>query len=149
MKKFRLEDIGKRQVFTKPPDGYFEKLPGVIQAKTAHKPRTASRTYWLTALKFAPVAGLLIFIALYSGVFNNPDSGQELEDMLSEVSSEDIIWYLEELEITNDEIFEEVDLKALSLEIDDMRNPLLESMDIEDEVLIELYDDYHLQEGLL
>ena len=149
MKKFRLEDIDKRQVFTKPPDGYFEKLPGIIQAKTANKAKTGAKTYWLTALKLAPVAGLLVFIALYSGVFNSQDSGQGLEDVLSEVSTDDIIWYLEELDITNDEIFEEVDLKALSLEIDDMRNPLLESMEIEDEALIELYDDYNMQEGLL
>ena len=149
MKKFRLEDIEKQQVFTKPPDGYFEKLPGIIQAKTANKSRTGAKTFWLTALKLAPVAGLLVFIALYSGVFNSQDSGPGLEDVLSEVSTEDIIWYLEELDITNDEIFEEVDLKALSLEIDDMRNPLLESMDIEDEALIELYDDYNMQEGLL
>ena len=149
MKKFRLEDIDKRQVFTKPPDGYFEKLPGIIQAKTANKPRTAAKTFWLTALKLAPVAGLLVFIALYSGVFNSRDAGQGLEDVLSEVSTDDIIWYLEELDITNDEIFEEVDLKALSLEVDDMRNPLLESMEIEDEALIELYDDYNMQESLL
>jgi hypothetical protein len=149
MKKFRLEDIDKRQVFNKPPDDYFEKLPGIIQAKTANKSKSNPRTYLLMALKLAPVAGLLVFLALYSGVFSSQESGSGFDDMLSEVSNEDIIWYLEELDLTSDEIFEEVDLKALSHEIDDMRNPLLESMDIEDEAFIELYDDYNMQEGLL
>jgi hypothetical protein len=150
MKKFRLEDLEKRQVFNKPPEGYFDRLPGIIQAKTAHQAGKGGRQIvWSRALKLVPVAALLVLIALYSGIFQGDDTEPGFEAFLTEVSSEDIIWYLEELDISNEEILEEVDLKALSLELDHMDDPLMNSLEIEDEALIQLYDDFDLQDSLL
>ena len=149
MKKHRLEDISKRQVFTKPPEGYFETLPGIIQAKTANKPGRRAKIYWMTALKLVPAAALLVVVALYSGLLNTQEETPGFEEMLSEVTSEDIIDYLEELDITNDEILEEVDLAALTLELNDVRDPLMETLNIEDEALMQLYDDFEIQDSLL
>ena len=149
MKKYRLEDIKKRRVFTKPPDGYFDKLPGIIQAKTANKPGKSTRIVWITALKWVPAAALLAVIAFYSGLFQPQMVTPGFEEVLAEVSNEDIIWYLQEIDITNDEILEEVDLSALSLGIDQMHDPLMETLDIEDETLLQLYDDFDVQDSLL
>lgn len=150
MKKFRIEDIDKRRVFTEPPEGYFDKLPGIIQSKTAHKERSSkSRVFFIRALKMVPVAALLILIALYSGVISLKEDNPGFEELLSEVSSDDIIQYLEEIDISNEEILEEVDLTALSLEFEQIEDPLLETLDIEDEALLQLYDEYEIQDSLL
>ena len=150
MKKIRLEDLDKGQVFNKPPDGYFDRLPGIIQSKTAHKRGSGSiPLVWKRTLQLIPVAALLIFIAWYSGVIatSRPDSG--FEEILSEVTSDDIILYLEELDISSNEILDEVDLRALSLEFENPEDPLLDNLDIEDETLMELYDSYDLHDSLL
>lgn len=150
MKKIRLEDLDKRQVFNKPPDGYFDRLPGIIQSKTAQKTRTSSiPLVWRRSLQLIPAAALVVFIAWYSGVIttSQPESGSE--EFLSEVTSYDIIIYLEELDISSNEILDEVDLKALSLEFENPDDPLLDNLDIDDENLIELYDSYDLYDSLL
>ena len=150
MKKFRLEDLEKRQVFNKPPEGYFDRLPGIIQAKTAHKAtKSNQQVVWIKALKMVPVAALLVLIAIYSGIFQRQGTEPGFEEMLSQVTSEDIILYLEELDISNDEILQEVDLKALSLEFENMEDPLMDNLEIEDETLMQLYDDFDLQDSLL
>ncbi len=150
MKKFRLEDLEKRQVFNKPPAGYFDRLPGIIQAKTAHQAgKTGRWASWVWALRLAPVAAMLVIIALYSGMFQQQLDDPGFEEILSQVTSEEIILYLEELDISNDEILEEVDLKALSLELEQMHDPLMDNLEIQDESLIQLYEDFDLQDGLL
>ena len=147
--KYRLEDINKRQVFTKPPDGYFDKLPGIIQAQTANKPSERPLLYWVRAMKLVPAVAAIVLIVLYSGLLNYDQSVPGLDEVLSEVTSEDIIKYLENMELTNEEILEEVDLMALSLEFEDMEDPLIENLDIEDETWMQLYDDAGVQDDLL
>jgi hypothetical protein len=63
----KLEDISKKNIF-EVPDGYFEKLPGIIQARVA-KPE--STPWFVPTLKFAlPIVAvlaswhLLVFLAI-------------------------------------------------------------------------------------
>lgn len=150
MKKIRLEDLERRQVFTQPPEGYFDRLPGVIQSKTAHKSGSGDRqVVWINALKLIPVAAALGLIMFYIGLFSSQESTPGFEDLLSEVTTEDIILYLEDMEISNEEILEEVDLTAFSLEFENHDDPLMDNLDIEDESLIQLYEEYDLQDSLL
>jgi|GEM_PF-2832063 len=150
MKKIKLEDLNKPQVFTKPPEGYFDRLPGIIQCKTAHKSSGSGyQVVWIRALKLVPAAAVLALIVFYSGLFSRQDAVPGFDALLSEVSSEDIILYLQELEISNDEILEEVDLAALSPEFENIEDPLLNNLEIEDESLIQLYEEYNLQDSLL
>lgn len=149
MKKYRLEDIKKRQVFTEPPVRYFDKLPGIIQAKTANKTVRRAQWYWVGILKLVPVAAVMVLIALYSGLLNNKESVPGFDELLSEVTSDEIIQYLEGLDLTNEEILQEVDLRALSLELEDLHDPLFDNLNIEDETLLQLYDDFDIQDSLL
>lgn len=149
MKKHRLEDINKSQVFTDPPEGYFDKLPGILQARTANKTVKTARFYWVGALKLIPAAAAIVLIVLYSGLLNQKESAPGFEEMLSEVTSDDILQYLEELDLTSEEILDEVDLRVLSLGFEDLEDPLIDNLDIEDETLLQLYDDFDLQDSLL
>lgn len=148
MKKYRLEDLKKSQVFTEPPEGYFDKLPGIIQAKTAHKRPQKAITYWLGALRVVPAAAAVVLIALYLGLFRG-ESAPEMDLLLADVSSEDIIEYLEELDLTNEEIYEEVDINELSLQFEEDPDPLFDNLEIEDETFIEIFDDLDSESVLL
>ena len=149
MKKYRLEDIKKQQVFTEPPEGYFDRLPGIIQAKTANKPVRRAQLYWVGVLRLVPLAAVVVLIALYSGLLNKKESGPGLDELLSEVTTDEIIQYLEDLDLTNEEILEEVDLMALSSEFEDLQDRLIDNLNIEDETMIQLYDDFDVQDSLL
>ncbi len=149
MKKHRLEDITKHQVFTDPPEGYFHKLPGVIQEKIANESVRSTSTYWISALKLVPVAAAMVLIVLYSGILQPKESIPGFEQVLSEVTSDDILQYLEGLELTNEEILAEIDFTALSLEFENIQDALIDNLDIEDETLLQLYEDFELQDSLL
>ena len=150
MKKFRLEDIDRKRVLTEPPEGYFDKLPGIIQSKTAHKTgRSRVNLFLLRGLKMVPVAALLVLIAVYTGVISFQDNNHDFEQILAEVTTEEIILYLEDMDVSSDEILEEIDLNALSMELDNPDDVLMESLDIEDEALLQLYEDYQVQDSLL
>ena len=92
---------------------------------------------------------MIVLIAFYSGLLNREQSIPDFNETLSEVSSYDIIQYLEELDISNDEILAQVDINALSLEFDDMQDPLIDNLNIDDEALMQLYDDFDVQDSLL
>jgi len=142
MKKYRLEDIKKDRVFTEPPADYFDKLPGVIQAKTAHKPRSRAKTYWMGALKLVPAAAAVVLILFYTGVLG-PNGADPIDDPLAEVTAEDLIDYLATVELTTDELLDEVDFSELSLELlETDQDQLLENLDLDDDSLIELYGDF-------
>lgn len=148
MKKYRLEDLKKSRVFTEPPEGYFDKLPGIIQAKTAHKGLQKARSYWIGALRLVPAAAAVVLIALYFGVFKGPGV-QDMDLLLADVSSEDIIEYLEDIDLTSEQIYEEVDINELSLQFEEEQDALLENLEIEDETIIDIFDDLDSESVLL
>lgn len=110
----KLEDLSKENIF-KVPDGYFEKLPGVIQARVA-KPEP--RIWFVPAFKFAlPVVALVIAVSLWFTLHE----GASLEDQLSEIKTEQLLAYLEEgevsLELDDETNLSEEDLIGLEEEV--------------------------------
>lgn len=147
MRKYRLEDIKKNRVFTAPPEGYFDKLPGVIQSKTAHKASRSTKTYWIGVLRVLPAAAALVLIMFYAGVFETRET-PSVEDLLAEVSNEEIIDYLSSIDLSTEEILEEVDINELSLDFQESQN-LMESLELDDADLIDLYGEWDEVEPLL
>ena len=155
MKKYRLEDIKKNQVFSKPPADYFDKLPGIIQAKTAHKTANKGRRYWIGALRLVPVAAALALIIYYTGVFS-PDKANVIGDVdevmaeLQDIATEDVIEYLAAIDLTTEQLIEEVDLNELSFDFQEGQDDnLLENLELDDAALIDLYGDLDDDESLL
>lgn len=106
----KLEDIPKNNPFSV-PDGYFEKLPGVVQARIEAGTVKKPVPYVRYALQYAmPVVALIIVAVIYLG----PKSGgNNYDDILSSVSTEQLAAYLADSDLTTDEI---VDAGALDEE---------------------------------
>ncbi len=109
----KLEDIPKKHPF-KVPDGYFDSLPGIIQARVADKSKVEeAKSYFRYALQYAlPVVVLAIVAVIY--LF--PSNPQDVDTMLASVSTEELVAYLEESEITTEELLDEMDLDSESVE---------------------------------
>lgn len=109
----KLEDIPKNHPF-KVPDGYFDRLPGVIQARVAENTEVKeAKPYFRYALQYAlPLIALIIVAVIYL----TPSTQQTTDTLLASVSTEDLIAYLEASEITADELLENMDLNTENVE---------------------------------
>lgn len=102
----KLEDIPKNNPFSV-PDGYFEKLPGVIQARIEGTAKKQAIPYFRYALQYAmPVIVLIIVAVLYL----TPKTIKSYDDMLAAVSTEELAAYLADSDVTTDEILESAEL---------------------------------------
>lgn len=92
----KLEDIPKKDLF-KAPDGYFDKLPGIVQAGVA-KPE--AKPIWMPVLKFALPVLALVTIGIFW--FSNP-TVQNVETELAGINTEQLMAYLDNTEVVWEE----------------------------------------------
>jgi hypothetical protein len=103
----KLEDIPKKGVF-KVPDGYFDELPSQIQTRIEQaKPVREQSFFYRYKLHYALLAVAFLAVAIF--LFTPKSSSADAETLLAAVSTEDLISYLNESEITTDEVFNHID----------------------------------------
>lgn len=127
----QLDNIPKQNPF-QVPEGYFDRLPGVIQARVAEKQRVPYARY---ALRYALPAVLLVVAAFF---YLRPAMNQSAEKLLASVDTADLVAYLETSDITTDELLETLELDAVS--VDAIEEEVYFNMDITDddwEILLE------------
>jgi hypothetical protein len=108
----KLEDIPKKEIFNV-PEGYFDKLPTQIQSRVAGREK---RDFTFVGnLKYAlPIVTLLVV-----GIFWFYPMRQQQQDstaMLATVNTEDLVAYLNESDLSTDEVLESVDFNAIDLD---------------------------------
>ena len=104
----KLEEIPKKEVF-KVPEGYFENLPGIIQARvTQQHNRQEAAPVFMFALKYAlPV---IVVFALGLFWFTGKDEVPTAESILASIQTDDLVAYLDEDDLTTEELLEDVSL---------------------------------------
>lgn len=109
----KLEDIPKNHPF-KVPEGYFDRLPGLIQARVSEKTSIwEAKPIVRYALQYAlPV----LVLAVASILYLVPDSSQDADSLLASVSTEELVTYLQESGITTDELLGELQFDNESVE---------------------------------
>ncbi|WP_185152670.1 hypothetical protein, partial [Fulvivirga aurantia] len=123
---------------------YFEDLPGIIQAK-AVKQQKQPQLIFVKSLKYAlPALALICVIAYFGGFFSVETA--EPQELLAEVSTNDLIDYLESTDITSDEILENIDLESLDLEFG-TESQITDDLNEEDLEL--LFEEYIIEEEIL
>jgi hypothetical protein len=105
----KLEDIPKKQIF-EVPNGYFEKLPAIIQTRVSQQGKEKSWWSYPSSLRLAvPVIVLLIAGFFW---FSHFQSDTNAENILASIKTEDLMAYLSEAEVSTDELLESVTLDA-------------------------------------
>ena len=102
----KLEDIPKKEVFNV-PDGYFDKLPGIIQARVA-TPQNEGRPVWGFALRYALPTVVLLAVGIFW--FNQSPKVADAEQLLSSIQTEDLVAYLNESDMTTEELLADAEL---------------------------------------
>jgi hypothetical protein len=135
--KNKLDHIEAKQPFTV-PDGYFDKLPNVIQAK-ATSPKRQSVVSYPLALKYAlPVVALTIAVIFWLRSVD-VNTTQDVHQLLSEIPSNDIIDYLEESDLALMDIIESLEDQEYVFD-----NYMNEDDTISAEDMSEYLEDYEL-----
>jgi len=130
----KLEDIPKKNIF-EVPEGYFEKLPGIIQARVI-KPEPVR--IWVTSLKFAlPVLAIVAF-----GVFWFTSSKEEsFDEQLAGIQTEQLIAYLNTADLQIDDLSESVDWNEFDLI--ELEDKVYSTFDITGDELDLLIDEFN------
>ena len=104
----KLEDIPKKQNF-EVPEGYFEKLPGIIQSRVTQQHKESSWGFdHRVALRFAVPVVILLAVGIFW--YSSSPMDKSVENILASVQTEDLITYLSESDFTTDELLEDVQL---------------------------------------
>jgi CRP-like cAMP-binding protein len=133
----KLEDIPKKTIF-EVPEGYFDKLPGVIQSRIAEKNPVRERaSYFALSLRYALPAIVLIAasIFVYQNYYNSESS--DVESILASVDSQDLVDYLDEDDVSMEDILEDVD--AGEINPDELNTMELDFSDVD---LLDLSDEF-------
>ncbi len=130
----KLEDIPKIDIF-KAPEGYFDKLPGIIQARV-QKPDQAP--VWRPALRFA-LPTLVLLVALY---WFWPGASQSPEELLATIDDNHLVAYLEENDLNTDELLDGVSIN--NEEADAIQDSTMKEVMLNDDEYVsnEFTEDY-------
>lgn len=132
----KLEDIPKKQVF-EVPDGYFDKLASTIQSRVAEKETRRATTIFALPLVLRYALPALVLAAVGIFWFQNTSGQKDAESILASVSTEDLVAYLNDSEISTEEL-----VNAAEFDSDDLD-------DIESEVYQLHFEDLDLDETQL
>lgn len=111
MKKIKLDDIKKENIFQTPPE-YFEDLPSIIQARIVKEKPHAwySSLFSLPAMKLAIPAMLILLVFVFRGQLFSPehiDVELSSTELIEELSTDEMYAYLmEHTDVTHEDLLE-------------------------------------------
>ena len=145
----KISELSRKKPY-QVPDGYFEGLPDSISNRITEETinkKTIAFTpglNWQTSL----IAATLTLLAVFYSTFQPVVVEEDPQQILAEVSIDDILEYLDYADLTTSEILAEVNFEET--EIDDFIEndiQLLNSTEIESLDIDELYHEFGLEDG--
>lgn len=144
----KLEDIKKKNIYTV-PDKYFDQLPTRIQSRVNEKrPVSWFNLDWRLSYKLALPAVAVIMLIMFLGKSDNYVS-QDPDAILAQVSTDDIIAYLEFTDMTTEDIIESVDFTDIELDFYEEGPIIQELEEISDDEIDFLLEEYGLEDEIL
>ena len=151
MKRFKLEDIEKKETPFKAPEGYFDELPIKIQRRIDSLQRQKVSWFQTPAFRVAISSAAVILIVLsivfINGSDPNSNGDRQAEEILAQVNEEELMLYVNGLELGEEEILTAFENNFEGLDFSG--DTELENLELEDEALDKVLDEYELSEEYL
>jgi hypothetical protein len=140
----KLDDINKKNIF-KVPDNYFEDFPDRLQKRIAEtkKEKQVPVIRLRTIINIAAAAVILIFAVYGVNQFRNQPNS--VDQLLSDISSDEMINFLVESEISVDEFLENLDISIIASDEYSFSEELFPSESIDEETIDNLLDEYEIE----
>jgi len=142
-KPFKLDNISKKEPFSV-PDGYFDRLPTIIQTKAIESTNKKEAFKPIGLLRLAIPSLLILIVVGYFGYKyqnNTENKNSKIELMLAEVSTTEMVNYLDQTDLSSDDFLELVSFEGE--QIDDFSYELESISDEELELLI---NDFEIED---
>lgn len=110
----KLENIPKKGIFTV-PDGYFNTLPGKIEAKISNEAPAHGQGF-VFRYKLQYVLPVIALLAAGIYWFTGTNKTNDPEALLASVQTEALMAYLNESDLTTEDILETVEFNSTDLE---------------------------------
>lgn len=138
-----LDDINKKNIF-KVPDQYFDEFPGRLQKRIREESDkgTGKLISFPSFIRVAVAASVLILITLFMFLLQN--NHPSVEELLADVPTESLIAYLEESDMSVDELMESIDVRLITSEEDLLEPTVIPDEDINEELIQDIITDYGL-----
>tara|TARA_R110000868_G_scaffold285803_1_gene546281 strand:- start:105 stop:683 length:579 start_codon:yes stop_codon:yes gene_type:complete len=130
------------------PERYFEQLPSVIQNKTleSKKSKEVSFGFGRQHVKWVLIpAAIAIFIVGRIFLFTESVETSNTEELIAQVSSQDLIAYLEMSDLSTDEIINTVNFEEMDLEFENTESDMLDELNFSDEEMDDLLNEFSLE----
>ena len=140
----KLEDINKDNIF-KVPDNYFENFPERLQKRIDETEQQKK----VPVIRLRPIiniaaAAVILIFAIY-GITRINDKSASVDQILSEISSEDLVNYLVESDMSTDEFLENLDMSVIASTEDPITDEFIPSDPLDEETIDELLDEYEIE----
>lgn len=135
----KLEDIPKKPIFNV-PDGYFDQLPEKVQARIAAGRK--SETSFVFQYKLQYIIPILLVLVVGGIWFTRPQPGTDAESILASVETEYLIAYLNESELTTEDVLDEVDFSSSDIQDIEME---VYQLQLDDEVFDDVLDEIDVE----
>ncbi|HEY0656371.1 MAG TPA: hypothetical protein VGD65_24730 [Chryseosolibacter sp.] len=109
----KLDDIPKKPIFDV-PEGYFDQLPGKIQARISGEQKRQTAFVFRYKLQYI-IPSLVILTAIVLR-FAKPEPVHDVELMLASIETEQLVAYLNDSDLTTEDVIEEVDFSTRDVE---------------------------------
>lgn len=130
------------------PERYFEQLPSVIQNKTleSKKSKEVSFGFGRQHMKWALIpAAIVIFIVGKIFFFSDSIATSNPDELIAQVSSQDLIAYLEMSDLSTDEIINTLNFEEIDLEFENTESDMLDELNFSDEEMDDLLNEFSLE----
>lgn len=134
----KLEDIPKKEIFTV-PDDYFDKLPGNIQARISVQ--KSERSFFAIPMVRYALPVLIVGIAAWFWLTPTSTAALTAEEMVAQVATEDLLAYINETDVTTDELVNSLQLDQN--DADAIQQSVYE-LDLSDESIETILDEIDL-----
>jgi len=140
----KLEDINKDNIF-KVPDNYFEDFPDRLQKRIKETEKN-NRTpvIHLRRLINIAAAAVILFFAIY-GINRLNNKPASVDQLLSDISTEELINYLVESDISTDELLENLDMSIIASNEDSFTDEFMPEDPLDEESIDDLLDEYEIE----
>ncbi len=126
------------------PETYFKELPLAVMEKVEVKKSAWTLNLdWLIQKKWALVPVMMMVIIASYFFFTEQNETVGTDELIAQISTDDLIAYLEASEMTTEDILDNINIDEFSGELDVENESLLDEIELDGEMLDELLDEFN------
>jgi hypothetical protein len=138
----KLEDIPKKNIF-EVPDGYFDKLPGMVQARVAKRSAMpAWNLSWGWSFRYALPVLMLMAVGIFwfrSGSMVNTD----YESEMARIQTDQLAVFLDDHDLTTDDLVESMTWSTSDL--NELEKSVYDTYHVSHQEIEKVLDEYNVE----